>query len=1006
MNFNKYLLSLLVISFTGFSANILSQDVESVDSTDVDGAEKEVEEVVVTGIKSSLLDAIEIKRSNVGVMEAITAEDFGKFPDGNLAESLARVAGVGIDRSNVEGQRVAVRGFGPEFNLVTLNGRQMPTVPGQWGGGRSFNFGDIASPGVAAVELFKSSNSALPSGGIGSTINMVTTKPLSIDGTKQALSYAIVEDTTSVKDIGKSGRPEETSYLFATNKGKWGFALSASHQQRSNREEGTRESNWLSHPQIISVDGYDRLATATNVTNNSNRSDGVTFYQEPTAYQIKDNKRTRRNAQATFQFIAGNTVNTIDHTYSGVDFSSTGQMFGSWLGGWDTLSGTVNENGAYTDVVVGNRAYDHQYIWGETSSENKSNGFNSVITVNDALTVIFDYHNSTAELNGSELPNEMGITTDKRATITHTNGGSSGINTWSYDNDFLASDYYVASVAMHDAYKENHLKQAKLSGEWVNLGGGMLPNTITSIEFGVSQIENQYADRRASDSIGAQGPNAAQYADSIFTRTSLGGFMDGFSPNIGTNYYFAINGAEALNTFASINGMPTAGPIDTNERINEDLDSAFVQFNIETEYMGMPLNVVAGVRYEESATESISLEATPDTIRWDMIEGFQYISSTGIVDAARYGSNDRVLPNLLMSLALDDNQVVRFSASKSMSRPSLQDLRSQLSFYNRDYITPVASGGNPNLEPLGSTNIDLAYENYYAEGSYFAVNAFYKEIEDFISSSTEYSTVGNITNPAAGTYAFAVSCVQEWVAAGRPQTGFPGDAGATGHCVSQQALWAQGWMNDFQHMGWVAVAMSRGVDVSNGFPWAGCGDYDGWWRCDPGYVDGSSADPLAVFEITRPMNLETGEVSGVEVTLQHLFEGTPYGMQFNYTAVSGGDVEVDTNVIGEQFILPGLGDSGNLSFFFEDDKHTARLALNYRGEVIAGFGNYQQPLFVEARSQVDASYQYRINEDMTLFLDMMNITDETTRLFARHSEMLFLSQDHGPVFKLGFRANF
>ena len=52
--------------------------------------------------------------------------------------------------------------------------------------------------------------------------------------------------------------------------------------------------------------------------------------------------------------------------------------------------------------------------------------------------------------------------------------------------------------------------------------------------------------------------------------------MDGFSPNIGTNYYFAINGAEALNTFASINGMPTAGPIDTNERINEDLDSKYL----------------------------------------------------------------------------------------------------------------------------------------------------------------------------------------------------------------------------------------------------------------------------------------------------------------------------------------------------------------------------------------------------------------------------------------------
>ena len=121
-----------------------------------DEAEEEViEEVIVYGIKNSLLDAISIKRSNVGVMDAISAEDFGKFPDGNLAESLARVSGVAIDRSNVEGQSIAVRGFGPEFNLVTLNGRQMPTVAGQYGGGRSFNFGDIASPGVSAVEIFK-----------------------------------------------------------------------------------------------------------------------------------------------------------------------------------------------------------------------------------------------------------------------------------------------------------------------------------------------------------------------------------------------------------------------------------------------------------------------------------------------------------------------------------------------------------------------------------------------------------------------------------------------------------------------------------------------------------------------------------------------------------------------------------------------------------------------------------------------------------------------------------
>ena len=167
MNFKK-ILALFGV-FTLISGFVFSQEETSIN-------DDEIEEVVVVGIKKSLQDAIDIKRSNVGVVDAITAEDFGKFPDNNLAESLARIVGIGIDRNNVEGERVAVRGFGPEFNLVTLNGRQMPTVPGQYEGGRSFNFGDISSHGISAVEVYKSTDSSLPSGGIGSTINIVTTK--------------------------------------------------------------------------------------------------------------------------------------------------------------------------------------------------------------------------------------------------------------------------------------------------------------------------------------------------------------------------------------------------------------------------------------------------------------------------------------------------------------------------------------------------------------------------------------------------------------------------------------------------------------------------------------------------------------------------------------------------------------------------------------------------------------------------------------------------------------
>jgi TonB-dependent receptor len=427
----------------------------------------------------------------------------------------------------------------------------------------------------------------------------------------------------------------------------------------------------------------------------------------------------------------------------------------------------------------------------------------------------------------------------------------------------------------------------------------------------------------------------------------------------------------------------------------------------------MPLDIVAGVRVEDSSTESISYYPVPTTLRWDMIAGLVGVNDgSGSVDSPRYGDNSAVLPSIAASLALTDNQVLRASWSKTMARPDLFDLSSQLDLGNRDFFRVTADGGNPDLDPLMSENFDISYENYYGDGSYFAVNVFHKNIKDFVGNRTlNGQRIGNLTDPTQSALGQqAIACVQSWVDAGRPDTGFPGDAGATGDCVSQQALWAQGWMNDQQHMGWVAAALSAGVDLTDGYPWspaecAGNGA-DGWWRCDPGYVDGAAGDPMANVEVTAPYNMNEGSVNGFEVVVQHLFTGTPYGLQFNFTKVSGGDVDVDRNVIGEQFILPGLGDSGNISFFFENEKHTARIALNYRGETIAGFGNYEQPLYVEERSQVDVSYQFRYNDAFTFFLDAANINDETTRLYACYREMIFLAQKHGPIYKFGFRARF
>lgn len=1030
MFINRYVSGIFVLVLIAMTSPGMAQD--QAPATDSSAQSDElIEEITVMGIRSSLRDAIGIKRSYVGTMDAISAEDFGKFPDGNLAESLARVPGIAIDRSNVEGQKIAVRGFGPEFNLVTLNGRQMPTAPEVYNGGRSFNFGDIASPGVSAVEVFKSANSTLPSGGIGATVNMITTKPLEVDGTRTSISLGLVEDTTS--EAG--GMPVELSALFATNQGRWGASISASYQERTNREEGSRESNWLTVEEMAALEGYNRVTccwanNGDDIVDNNQRADGMTFYQEPTAYLISDNDRTRTNAQLTFQFdFNENLRSTIDYTYSNVDFSVNRVQFGSWLGGWDTISGTINENGAYTDVVVGNRAYDHEVQWHDTENENKSVGLNLDWQVTPSLALEFDAHSSSAAVTGGDnntgRDNVISFTTDIQGQVTHTNGGSSNVNTFAYDTEFNPSNYLATSVTIRDGYKENELEQYQIKGTWDNEDDGF----INSINFGISHVDNNFAKISREASYGAQGNTPDDYDDGLFVRTGLGGFLGGFGADIGTPYYYAVDHNAAVAAFLaanpgivdSVDGTVCcgAGDIDSNERVYETLDSAYLQFNMATEMGRMPLDIVVGLRYEESDTESISYFPVPTTLRWDMIAGLVGVSDgTGSADLPRYGSSEEFLPSIAFSLGLTDDQVLRLSWGKTMARPDLFALSSNVSIGNRDFFTPTATGGNPDLDPLLSENFDLSYEFYYRDESYFAVNYFYKDISNFIGSRTVTGqTINGLTDPtqsAIGQY--AIDCVRDWVADGRPDPGFAPNGS---YCVSQQALWAQGWMNDQQHMGWVALGMTAGLDVSNGYPALDpglgealppvippeCGDA-GWWRCAPGYIDGTAADPLAMFEVTAPYNMNSGSVDGFEVSWQHLFADTPFGMQFNYTWVSGGDVEVDRDVIGEQFLLPGLGDAGNLSVFFENERHTARLALNYRGETVVGIANYDQPLFVDERQQLDFSYQFRYTDTTTFFFDAANINDETTRLFVRQSEMLFLSQDHGPVYKFGARMNF
>ena len=1069
---NKYLLSLLLLLPITFT---FAQD---------ESSEEEVEDVVVLGVKQSLIDAIELKRSKVGVTEAITAEDIGKFPDQNLAESLARISGVTIDRSNVEGSRVNVRGLGSMFNLVTLNGRSMPTVAGQYDHGRGFDFGDISSHGVSAVEVYKSSNAVLPSGGIGATINMITTKPL-LTGDAASFSIRGVNDTKVA--IGDEVTPEFDFLVSTSGEMQFGdyslpvgFSISGSHQERHNREVGTNEITWV-------PGGYG--LTATNVIGGG-RLDGVVFTPEIVGFKAKDNERLRENLQATFQIqLTDKAVLTLDNTFSSLEFTTTGRQKTSYWAGWDIDSYTVSDNGAMIMATVpdnhvagdGN-ALENTFIYGDSVKRNKSQGANLDIQFTESFNLTVDYHDSTsAAVNNGD--NTIGFSNGGWHGCAGA-GGQWGGNPWETWNggwaschaklgartldmtgevplfteeyfnpqnvsaSLTGSDMGPREAYMSDATANGSVNQTQIIGTWDNFSGGL--EMLSSVEFGISQSSMVYDNMNARAKIVAGNTEGSPVMlsvlatpDDAFTMTTTDSWTGGLPvgtfdwaemsiedaiywfergnimpDGVSANWWVNLNdwseactandavedgvntgwsevGYDGLNvnylTQTSMRGVLCAGTPDSLNMISEDTDSAFANFNFDTEYNGMPVKAQLGIRYEEITRTASSMATVPTNTVW----GF------GNWSTAEHGANQDVimvteegtysasssanylLPSFNISIGLNDNEVLRFGFSETIAQPSLWQTRAGFDLGNYSWQSPTQiNSGNPGMEPYTSTNIDFAYENYYAEGSYFAVNVFTKEINDYHGADSYTGSFNNVPDVflsrAAAAGLTPGSC-------SGPSWSPPGDSNM---CWSQLFV-ALGFAHPTADStnGWPAGTYA--IDGVSGVNWVGIGD---------------STDGLAQFEITQPINKYDGKLSGVELSLQHFFEGTPYGMQANVTMLET-DEEADSYALGEQGALPGFGNGANFSVFYEDEKYTARLSYNWRDESYAGEDQFN-PLFIEARGQLDFNASYVINDNAQVFFEGLNIGDEGVRLFSRYSEMLFLYQDHGPIYKAGIRYKF
>ena len=986
----RLLTAALLLALAGQSTYAQNVDADNDDARQA----AELDEIVVKGIRGSMTSSMNLKRDSTGVVDGIVAEDIGKFPDTNLAESLQRITGVSIDRSNGEGSRVTVRGVGPDFNLVLLNGRQMPgSSIGETGpsNSRAFDFANLASEAIAEVEVYKTGRAATPTGGIGATINIKTAKPLEAPGFRANVGVKGVHDTSNgnLPDSlqGSDFTPEISGIFSNTSEdGRFGIALTGSYQERDLgynqaavpggwRAFAGDENNWGTIPQP-GTPGSENII---------NRPDPTDTYSVPQnlLYSVNGLKRQRTNGQLTLQFAPSDTVTTtLDYTYSQNKIQQQRNELSVWFNYGPSSSswtdGPVAGPNFYSETI--NPANSDLAMAGAefaTKSENDSIGFNVEWDVNDSLGLEFDVHSSKAE-TGADSPYGSNA-------VLGTAGFFRGTTSVDFTRDFPVlsvalppgmttidpAGMLVTGSSFRNSYMKSEVDQGQIRGHFEFAEASRL-------DFGVSAttVKNRTAFSNVQRDTWGGATSVDDYPDSIWRLDNMGNYFDaingGGSPDL-FGQFFTFDFETVRQLAAAAAGDESlylrSDVFTTDRRVEEKSKSAYLQYSTTFD-TAMPVNLNAGVRFEKTDVTSTAMVPPATAILW--LSNNEFDVQFGDPDYTTLkGDYQYTLPNLDLSIETSADTILRFSYGQSIGRPGWGDIQGGQTLNQLARIDGGSGAqGNPGLKPLESENFDVSFEWYYGESSYMSLGYFRKNIDNYIGVTTIAATPFDLNTPAGGVY------FSEAVANG---------------CATSDITCIRNYIFD-NHDGDPGVV--RGPDDANGNR--------------TGTIAGQPGDPIATFRITTPANQRSASLDGWEFNIQHVFGDTGFGLSANYTMVDS-SLDYDNYNRGEQFALEGVSDSANLVGFYEKHGWSVRLAYNWRDEFLAGRfdgSGLPNPVYTEAYGQWDMNVGYQWSDQLSFQFEGINLTDEIQRLHGRtQNQVLYVTQT-GPRYMVGFRYKF
>ncbi|MNU44232.1 Colicin I receptor precursor [compost metagenome] len=693
-----------------------------------------VDEVVVTGFRGSLAQALNVKRREAGAVDVIVAEDIADFPDQNLAEAIQRIPGVAITRDAGEGRNISVRGLGPDFTRIRINGMEALGTTGgtdSSGGtnrGRGFDFNVFASDLFNSITVRKTASAETEEGSLGATVDLRAARPFDY---KDGLTIA-ASGQVGYNDLAQNADPRGAFLISNTwADGKFGALLSVAYSTREALEEGHSTVRWQGG-------NIGRAGQGQGVIN--------AFTPRLPRYGILEHDQDRLGVTGALQWRPSDATEvSLDVLYA--DFSAT--RFEHFLQAPDfSASGAAGRNGIIVrDSFVdgnGNMLYgrfDNVDVRSESRYDELSTEFTQV-----TLNFKHDFNDRfrmDALIGSSKSEHENPIQTtllfDKTDSQDYVYDYRQNSNLPLISYGFDVNDpaqWRLTQIRMRPQTADNTYDTIQVNTTFDLNDRFQLKTGYFFKDYTFATTERRRDPASCSPPLAVTAnaeacipASVAAAAISSYSRTV--GFSDGWDIPSGTALNWLIPDYQKASDLFGFDGyalswQPASG---NNRSVQEKTTGAYAQIDFDLD-TAMPIRGNIGTRYVTTDQSS---------------KGYQIAAGAPIeVRASRTYSD--WLPSANIVIEPRENLLVRLAAAKVMSRPGLGNLTPggsvSVSGNNR-----TVSSGNPMLEATKATTYDIGVEWYFAPESILALGVFHKKIDSFIATQ---STTGPFTGNALG----------------------------------------------------------------------------------------------------------------------------------------------------------------------------------------------------------------------------------------------------------------